>query len=143
MSKAFTREDGPDEPQPAARSGPLRFTAAGLAHLQALPPGKRDALLTRVFVDRHSEPFTGLARFGSWVKVRSAGGGLVTYVLVGPEEVPVWPKGAGLPVAVAIDSPIGRALLGRRAGELAELELPRGPLELEVLEVADGPLEGA
>ncbi len=137
MSKAFTKEDAPDEPQPAARSGPVRFTAAGLAHLKAQPPGKREALRARAVVERPVEPFTGAARFASSVQVRDGEGRLTRYVLVGPEEVPVWPRGPGLPVAVAVDSPLGRALIGRRAGELAEVELPRGPAELEILEVRD------
>src|SRR5438067_2263192 len=111
MSKAFTKDDAPAEPPPAARSGKTRFTARGLAHLQGRAAKNADALLTRAFVEPHLEPFTGAARFGSAVTARNAAGATLTYVLVGPEEVPAWPKGPQLPVAVAIDSPIGSALL--------------------------------
>jgi transcription elongation factor GreA len=135
MSKAFTKDDAPDAPPPAARTGKTRFTAKGLAHLETRQLKNADALLTRAYVEPAVEPFTGAARFGSAVTVRNAEGVTLTYVLVGPEEVPAWPKGAGLPVAVAIDSPIGAGLVGKRAGDTAELELPRGALELEVLSV--------
>jgi transcription elongation factor GreA len=137
MSKAFTKDDAPDEPPLAARTAKTRFTARGLAHLQGRQAKNADALLTRAFVDPHLEPFTGAARFGSAVTVRNDGGATLTYVLVGPEEVPVWPRGAGLPTAVAVDSPIGNALLGKRSGEAAEVELPRGPVDLQVLAVEE------
>ncbi len=135
MSKAFTKDDALEAPPPAARSGKTRFTAKGLAHLETRALKNADVLLTRAYVEPPLEPFAGAARFGSAVRVRNEQGATLTYVLVGPEEVPAWPKGAGLPVAVAIDSPIGAGLVGKRAGERAELELPRGPVELEVLSV--------
>ena len=138
MSKAFTKDDAPEAPPPAARTGKTRFTATGLAHLETRAVKNADALLTRAHVEPALEPFTGAARFGSAVKVRNDQGATLTYVLVGPEEVPAWPKGEGLPVAVAIDSPIGAGLVGKRAGETAELELPRGLVELEVLSVSEG-----
>ncbi len=137
MSKAFTKDDAPEPPGPAARSGKTRFTARGLAHLQRRELKNADALLTRAFVEPHLEPFTGAARFGSTVTVHNDQGATITYVLVGPEEVPAWPRGEG-PAAVAIDSPIGAALVGKRAGERAEVELPRGLIELEVVRVDEG-----
>jgi len=137
MSKAFTKDDAPDELPPAARSSKTRFTARGLAHLQGGGVRGGDVLLTRAFVEKPIEPFDGAARFGSAVTVRNGEGATLTYVLVGPEEVPAWPRGPSLPVAVAVESPIGRALLGKRAGESAEVELPRGPIEFEVLAVDD------
>ncbi|MFT3838911.1 MAG: GreA/GreB family elongation factor [Myxococcaceae bacterium] len=135
MSKAFTKDDAPEAPPPAARTAKTRFTAKGLAHLMTRQLKGTDALLTRAFVEPPPEPFTGIARFGSAVTVHNDQGATITYVLVGPEEVPAWPKGPGLPVAVAIDSPIGAGLLGKRAGESAELELPRGPVELVLVRV--------
>lgn len=137
MSKAFTKDDAPEAPPPAARTAKTRFTAKGLAHLMTRQIKQADALLTRAFVEPAAEPFIGIARFGSAVTVRNDQGAMITYVLVGPEEVPAWPKGPGLPVAVAIDSPIGAGLLGKRAGETAELELPRGAVALELISVAE------
>ena len=37
---------------------------------------------------------------------------------------------------LSVDSPIGKALLGHRAGEQVSLETPRGAKRLEVVEVA-------
>jgi transcription elongation factor GreA len=137
MSKAFTKDDAPEAPPPSARSGKTRFTAKGLAHLETRALKNADVLLTRAYVEPALEPFTGAARFGSAVTVRKDQGAPITYVLVGSEEVPAWPRGEGLPVAVAVDSPIGAGLVGKRAGDVAELELPKGPIELDVLGVTE------
>ncbi len=40
---------------------------------------------------------------------------------------------------ISVQSPIGRALLGRREGEIVTAQLPRGTVELEISEVRYGP----
>lgn len=45
---------------------------------------------------------------------------------------------AGGPTQVSDDSPVGRALLGRRAGESFEVELPDGAAHYSVREIAGG-----
>jgi hypothetical protein len=37
--------------------------------------------------------------------------------------------------AIAISSPIGKGLLGKTVGEVAEIQIPAGKLELKVLEI--------
>lgn len=54
----------------------------------------------------------------------------VTYELVTTEESDV---AAG---KISTSSPIGRALLGKRDGDLAEVRTPRGPREFEVVSLA-------
>lgn len=49
--------------------------------------------------------------------------------VVGPDETD------GSPDKVSMESPLGRALLGARQGEVLEVELPRGELVLRVLAV--------
>jgi len=39
---------------------------------------------------------------------------------------------------ISVQSPIGRALLGRRKGDMVGVDLPRGRVEMEVLEVRYG-----
>lgn len=37
---------------------------------------------------------------------------------------------------ISVDSPIGKGLLGKRVGETAEIQVPNGNLEFEVLEIS-------
>ena len=73
-------------------------------------------------VDPRSHP-AGRAYFGAWVTVEADDGEERTYRLVG----------AGL---ISVDSPLGRALLGKREGDTAVVVRPAGAAELTVLEIA-------
>lgn len=76
-------------------------------------------------------PRDGRAGIGSVVRVREVGSGDVFECrLVGPLEA----DAANGRVSTA--APIGRALAGRRRGETIDAATPRGPVTLEVLEVA-------
>jgi transcription elongation factor GreA len=72
----------------------------------------------------------GIAGIGSCVRVRDVAEGEVgEYELVGVIDPDV---GDG---RVSVGAPVGRALVGRRAGETVEVEAPRGVLAFEILEV--------
>jgi transcription elongation factor GreA len=71
-----------------------------------------------------------LAELGSSVAVRDDEGEEDTYVLVGPAEA------APREGRISIASPVGRALLGTRAGDEATVETPAGSRRLTVLSVA-------
>ncbi len=68
-------------------------------------------------------------RFGAWVSLRDGEGREVTYRIVGADETDA--KRAW----ISIDSPMARALLGKRAGELIKVELPEGKKSFAVTEV--------
>jgi transcription elongation factor GreA len=55
---------------------------------------------------------------------------IVTYTLVSEEEADLK---AG---KISIGSPIGKGLVGKKAGDLAEIRVPAGILEFEVLEIS-------
>jgi transcription elongation factor GreA len=75
----------------------------------------------------------GSAGIGSCVRVRHCDSGDVAeYDLVGPTESDV---GNG---RVSVGAPVGRALLGRVAGDAVVVETPRGPRQLEILAVSPG-----
>ena len=80
-------------------------------------------------VDPRPHP-AGRAFFGAWVTVEQEDGEERTYRLVGPDEFDV---ASGL---ISVDAPLGRALLGKRAGELVVVQRPAGVLELTVVEVS-------
>lgn len=37
---------------------------------------------------------------------------------------------------ISVDSPIGKGLLGKKVGEVAEVQVPKGTLKLEILEIS-------
>ena len=71
----------------------------------------------------------GRAFFGAWVTVEADDGEERTYRLVGPDEFDV---ARGL---ISVDAPLGRALLGKREGDLAVVQRPAGAVELTVVEI--------
>jgi len=146
VSKAFTREDeGASFESPARpeRLSEARLTAYGarlarerLAELEQSGASTDGALAVdrlRQLVDTADvvEP-AGADRvaLGARVRIRSEHGGKErVVVLVTPDEVGL------VPFAISVASPIAQALVGARAGETVELELPRGAEELTVLAV--------
>jgi transcription elongation factor GreB len=67
--------------------------------------------------------------FGASVTVEDAAGQRATYRLVGPDETDA---AAG---RISVESPMARALLGKRAGDAALVRRPRGESELTVTAV--------
>lgn len=69
--------------------------------------------------------------FGSTVRLEDMeSGGEVTYQIVGVDEADLKEK------KVSITSPIARALIGKYAGDVVEVQAPVGVREYEVLEVS-------
>jgi transcription elongation factor GreA len=71
----------------------------------------------------------GIARIGARVTVEDAFG-KATYFIVGPTEVD---PAAG---RISAQSPIGSALVGKRAGDVARVAAPAGETELKIIEVS-------
>jgi transcription elongation factor GreB len=69
------------------------------------------------------------AFFGAWVTVEQEDGESRTWRLVGADEFDV---GRGL---LSVDSPLGRALLGKRKGDVVTVQRPAGPAEATILRV--------
>ena len=72
----------------------------------------------------------GVVRLGAKVKIRLADGEEASYLLVSPAEAD--PRRG----RISEESPIGRALVGRRKNEEVTAETPSGPQRLLVLDVA-------
>lgn len=75
----------------------------------------------------------GRAVFGAWVRVEDEAGEGTTWRLVGPDEADARAK------KLSVQSPLGRALLGKRAGDRFVFERPRGETLLTVVEVTCSP----
>lgn len=161
MSKAFTKDDDSSSVivvRRIERGGPRRpITPEGLARLQseraeleqhrlALKRSdttdaasqlrdvearlrQLDALIEQVEPQPTVAPRDGRAVFGAWVEVQDENGEIATYRLVGPDEADVR---AG---KLSVQSPLGRALLGKREGDVFVFRRPRGETELTVVSV--------
>jgi transcription elongation factor GreB len=142
VSKAFTKDDRPDEPvvvrhRPSLPEGlPNYTTRRGLEGLRDLlattEPGARRAELEQRIATAVVAPTPvnrDEIRFGASVKMRDANGALREIQIVGVDEAD---PGAGL---VAFVAPLARALLGRRAGDQVTVRAPGGADELEILAV--------
>jgi transcription elongation factor GreB len=71
----------------------------------------------------------GRVYFGATVQLEDEDGVKSTYQLVGPDETDT--KGG----RISVDSPIGRALLGRRKGDSVVVQRPKGEIELTVIDI--------
>jgi len=74
----------------------------------------------------------GVVYFGARVRLEAEDGEVLEYRLVGPDELDV---SAG---RISVDSPVGRALLGRAEGDEVLVRRPRGEAIFTVLEVRYG-----
>jgi transcription elongation factor GreB len=72
---------------------------------------------------------SGKAFFGAWVVVEDEEGEERTYRLVGPDETDA---AHGL---ISVEAPLGRALLGKAAGDVARVERPAGTAKVTVVAV--------
>jgi transcription elongation factor GreA len=67
----------------------------------------------------------------SKVKIKNKGNGTVmTYLLVAENEAD-FKLGK-----ISVTSPIGKGLLGKKVGEVAEIEVPSGKMQFEILEIS-------
>jgi transcription elongation factor GreB len=72
---------------------------------------------------------SGKAYFGAWVTVEDEDGEERCYRLVGPDEFDVE---AG---RISVDAPFGRALLGKRKGDVVQVRRPAGTVEVTIVEI--------
>jgi transcription elongation GreA/GreB family factor len=113
-SSLLNREDANARQRLSEIERDLRYYAARLESAKLVPPPP--AIPEQV-------------TFGCQVTVAVPGNGEATYTLVGEDEAEVE---HGL---ISWVSPLGKALLGAREGELVVWQRPAGELELEVIEI--------
>jgi len=86
--------------------------------------------LDEVEVVRNRPPRQDRVYFGAWVSLEDAAGAVRRYRIVGADETSAargW---------ISVDSPIGRALLGRQVDDEIAVNLPEGEAQLVLLEIA-------
>jgi len=85
--------------------------------------------LDELTVVRDTPAVDGKVYFGAWVRLEDDAGEELVYRVVGPDEFDVE---AG---KISVDSPVGRALLGREEGDEVAVRRPRGDAVYTILEV--------
>ena len=91
---------------------------------------KLEEVVSNARIIDESQLDTSKALIHSTVKIKNTVNGMeMTYKLVAQSEADL---SKGL---ISVDSPIGKGLLGKKAGELAEVQVPNGIMKFEVLEI--------
>ncbi len=89
-----------------------------------------EAILADVVIVDHGLPANGEVSTGTIVSLRYSGDEDVERYLIGSIEE----RREGVAV-VSPNSPLGQALVGKKAGDTVTYEAPSGPLEVEIVEV--------
>jgi transcription elongation factor GreB len=99
----------------------IRFLTKRIDDLKVVDPGPRQDA-DRIY-------------FGAWVSIEGEDGEEARYQLVGPDE---FDAAAG---RISVDSPVGRALMGKRLGDEVTVRRPKGEMVYTVLKIDyDDPL---
>ncbi|HIG74252.1 MAG TPA: transcription elongation factor GreA [Bacteroidetes bacterium] len=99
-------------------------------HLEARIAKLESTIASARVVDE-SEVDTSRARILSKVQVRNKKANReMTYTLVSAEEADLKSQ------KISVDSPIGKALLGKEVGETVKVKVPAGVVELEILDIS-------
>jgi len=102
--------------------------AQGLLELKI---SKMEEVMANARIVDESQLDTSKVLILSKVKLRNPANKMeFTYTLVAEQEADLK---AG---KISVNSPIGKGLLGRRAGDIAEIHVPNGTMKLEILEIS-------
>lgn len=101
--------------------------------LHEMKISKLEEVLSNARILDESSIDTSLVAVLSTVKIKNKkSGAIISYTLVSEEE-------ADLKTGrISVGSPIGKGLLGKRVGEMAQITIPAGVVELEVLDISRG-----
>ncbi len=77
----------------------------------------------------------GRVAFGTWIRLEDDDGEETIYRIVGPDEFDV---SRGF---ISMDSPVGRALLGKQEGSEVLVERPKGDIHYTIVQVSRTPFE--
>ena len=80
-------------------------------------------------VDSGPRKEEGRVYFGAWVTIEDEDGETQRYQLVGPDEFDAHEG------RISVDSPVGRALMGRRLGDEVAVRRPKGETSYEVIAI--------
>ena len=106
-----------------------------LREIDALLFKLKKALEAYEVIDPATRPPSAKAFFGATVTVEDEDGNELDYQIVGSDELTADFETPGGPHRISHDAPLGRALLGKQAGDSAVVKRPAGEVEYQVLGV--------
>jgi transcription elongation factor GreB len=68
--------------------------------------------------------------FGCWVTIENEQGEIHKYQIVGEDEFDIGKK------RISWKSPLAKGLMGKKVGDVTQIELPNGVMEVEILEIS-------
>ena len=89
-----------------------------------------ERILGNAIVVESGEPSRLIVEFGSSVDVVTEQGKKQHYQVVGSAEA------APLEGKISLESPVGRAIIGRKVGDEVEVQTPKGPIKLRIAGIA-------
>ena len=89
-----------------------------------------EKILDNAIVVGSGEPSRSIVEFGSLVDVVTEQGRKQRYQVVGSAEA------APLEGKISLESPVGRAIIGRKVGDEVEVQTPKGPIKLRIAGIA-------
>lgn len=89
-----------------------------------------DQIVKRAKVIEDTKRASDKVNVGSSIKVKSLAGEESEYTIVGSKEAD--PQNG----KISNESPFGRALLGKKAGEKTKVKTPKGELEFEIVKIS-------
>ena len=95
----------------------------------------KKALEAYEVIDPATRPPSAKAFFGATVTVEDEDGNELEYQIVGSDELTADFETPGGPRRISFEAPLGRALLGKKAGDSAVVKRPAGEACYEILEV--------
>src|SRR5213592_4887670 len=99
--------------------------------LQARIDALKDKLSRAYFVDRNNNSASDEVLFGARVQVKDLDlGDEESFELVGPGDEDYNNN------KILITSPIGQGLIGKKRGDVAEIQVPMGKLRFEIIEIS-------
>ena len=102
--------------------------AQGLLELKI---SKLETIISSARVVDESQLDTSKALILSKVKIKNvANGAIMEYTLVSEKEADLKEK------RISVDSPIGEGLLGKSVGDIAEVKVPTGIINFEIIEIS-------
>ncbi|NOQ71576.1 MAG: transcription elongation factor GreA [Crocinitomix sp.] len=91
---------------------------------------KLENIVSNARVLDDSDLDTSKALILSNVKIKNVGNGMeLVYTLVAENEADLKAK------KISVDSPIGKGLLGKTVGDIADIQVPNGIMQFEILEI--------
>jgi len=86
--------------------------------------------IEKACVVKYEDIRTDRVVFGCWVTIENEQGEILKYQIVGEDEFDIEKK------RISWKSPLAKGLLGKKVGDISQIEIPNGIVEVEILDIS-------